>query len=32
MIKKYKDLDIAYITDAGYIHENIQSYINNCNI
>ena len=29
---QYKDEKMAYITDTGYIHENIQTIINNCDI
>lgn len=29
---KYHDEKMAYITDSGYIHENIQVLINNCDI
>lgn len=28
----YKDEKMAYITDTGYVHENIQRIINNCDI
>lgn len=29
---EYNNEKMAYITDTGYIHENIQRYINNCDI
>ena len=29
---EYNDEKMAYITDTGYIHENIQRIINNCDI
>jgi hypothetical protein len=31
-IIEYNNEKMAYITDTGYIHENIQRYINNCDI
>ena len=29
---EYNNEKMAYITDTGYVHENIQRYINNCDI
>ena len=29
---EYNNEKMAYITDTGYIHENVQRYINNCDI
>lgn len=29
---EYNNKKMAYITDTGYIHENVQRYINNCDI
>lgn len=29
---EYNNEKMAYITDTGYIHENIQRYINNCDV
>ena len=29
---KYKNEKMAYLTDTGYVHENIQQIINNCDI